>query len=145
MKKLFIYYSLSGNGDMIAEEFKKHDYDICKVTEKKKMPKSFFWTVLKGGFLAGLKHKSDINDFEVDPCDYDEIVVGSPIWNGRFSCPINTVIEKLGLGKNVSFVLYSGSGEGKNAAKFLEENGIRYIILQEPKKHYEELNKLILI
>ena len=42
MKKLFIYSSFTGNGDLVAEEFKKKGYEIRKVIEKKKFPKSFF-------------------------------------------------------------------------------------------------------
>ena len=36
MKKLFIYYSLSGNGDLVAERLSKLGYDPRKVKTKKK-------------------------------------------------------------------------------------------------------------
>ena len=31
MKKLFIYYSLSGNGDYVADYLKNKNYDIIKI------------------------------------------------------------------------------------------------------------------
>ena len=39
MKKIFIYSSFTGNGDLIAEKMKEKGYEIRKVTEKKKFPK----------------------------------------------------------------------------------------------------------
>ena len=55
MKGLFIYYSLSGNGDLVAEKMKEKGYDIRPVRLKKPMPKKFFSQIMAGGFLAGNK------------------------------------------------------------------------------------------
>ena len=49
MKKLFIYYSLSGNGDMVAKRLSELGYDLRKVETAKKMPESFFLRILAGG------------------------------------------------------------------------------------------------
>ncbi len=46
MNKLFIYYSLSGNGDCIAEQLKNKGFAIRSVAPQKKMPKSFFLQIL---------------------------------------------------------------------------------------------------
>lgn len=145
MKRLFIYYSYTGNGDFVANYLKQNDFDIRKVIRKKKLPKSFFFGVLAGGFLAGIKHKDIIVDFDEDVLEYDEIVIGSPIWNGRFASPINTVLSKLDLrGKNVTFILYSGSGEGAKALKRIKKEypEAKVYFLREPKKNPDELLKL---
>ena len=42
MRKIFIYYSLTGNGDFVASKMLENGYEVRKVIEKKKMPKSFF-------------------------------------------------------------------------------------------------------
>ena len=60
MKKIFIYSSFTGNGDLIAEKMKEKGYEIRKVTEKKKFPKSFFWSVFSGGFRAGMGVKAKL-------------------------------------------------------------------------------------
>ena len=144
MKQIFIYYSLTGNGDFIAEKLNK-EIDKRKVIMKKKMPKRFFFMVLSGGFLAGLKVKSKLKDFDNDVSGYDEIIIGSPIWNGRFSTPINTVLSSIDLNnKSLTFILYSGSGEAPKTISLINHKypGSKVIILQEPKKHLDELEKL---
>ena len=46
MSKLFIYYSLTGSGEVVANAMKEKGYELRKVTEKKKMPKKFFFMIL---------------------------------------------------------------------------------------------------
>ena len=102
MKKLFIYYSLSGNGDVVADYLKDRNIDIRKVIMKDKMPKSYILQILKGGFLAGIYYKARLVDFNNNIDSYDEIVIGSPIWNGRLVPAINTVLDKISLDKILS-------------------------------------------
>ena len=145
MKRVFFYYSQSGNGDLIAEELKKQGFTIRKVVPKKKPPKAFFFQILAGGFGAGIGRKEPLCDFDADVTDFDEIVVGSPVWNGRLSCPINTVLDAVDLkDRHPSFVLYSGSGAAPKAEKKLKERfgDVRIVHLKEPKAHPEELEKL---
>ena len=144
MKKIFIYFSLTGNGDLVSDKL-PNDIDKRKVIMKKKLPKKFFFMVMKGGFLAGIKAKSKLVNFDNDVSDYDEVIIGSPIWNGRFSTPINTVLRDVDLtGKKIRFILYSGSGEAKHAVKLINKKykDSDVIILKEPKKYSEELDKL---
>lgn len=142
--KLFIYYSLSGNGDIIADKMKELGYDLRKVNAKS-LKKNNFWNIFKGGFLAGIGAKAKLIDYNNDISNYDEICIGSPIWNGNFSCPINTVLAKTNLdNKNIRFILYSGSGEAKKAIKKINKNypNAQIIVLKEPKKYNEELEKI---
>lgn len=145
MKKIFVYYSFTGNGDVVSEHLKSKGFETFKVIRKKRMPKSFFFSVLHGGFLAGINHKDKLDNFNIDVDGYEEIVIGSPIWNGRFSSPVNTVLACLDLkDKNVKFVFYSGSGEGPKALKRINKEfpNSRAIFLKEPKKNIDELKKL---
>ena len=84
MKKLFLYYSHTGNGDIVSKEFEKAGFEIRKVSEKKKMPKSFFWSIMSGGFRAGLGLRGKLVNYDNDVTSFEKIVIGSPIWNGRF-------------------------------------------------------------
>ncbi|MBP5342818.1 hypothetical protein J6Y73_02705 [bacterium] len=145
MKKLFIYYSFSGNGDIIKNQLENKGYDIRKAIEKNRMPKSFFFSVLIGGFRAGISQKARLVDYDSDVSSYDEIIIGSPIWNGKLTPAINTVLKKTNLdGKKITFVLYSGSGNGKKAQKKIDKlfGESNIIFLKEPKKYNEELKKL---
>mgnify|MGYP002626627908 CR=1 FL=1 len=145
MKKLFIYYSQSGNGDTIAEALAKKGYDLRRITPKKKPPKAFFLQILAGGFGAGIGRKEPLDGYDADVSGYEEIAIGSPIWNGRLSCPVNTVLADTDLkGKALTFVLYSGGGEAPKAEAKIRErfSGARIVHLKEPKSHPDELNKL---
>lgn len=145
MKKLFLYYSNTGNGDVVAEVFKKKGYDIRKFDTVKKLPKSFFWAMMVGGFQAGARKKAKLLPFDQDISSYEEVVIGSPIWNGTFTPALNAVLSVLDLSTSkLSFVFYSGSGEGKKAVERLQKEfpNAPYIFLQEPKKYPEQLKKL---
>lgn len=139
MKKLFVYYSNTGNGDKVREYFEKKGFDIRKVEQKKELPKSFFFKIMAGGFLAGIHHKPKLVNFDPDVSAYDEIVIGSPIWNGLPACPINTVLRDTDIsGKKVAFVLYSGGGTAPKAVKMLKDNyNANVVELMEPKKNPE--------
>ena len=144
MKRVFIYYSLSGNGEAVADYLSKKDYSIVRVETKSKMPKSMFFRILVGGFKASVNYKDKLKDFDTDISKYDEVVIGSPIWNSRLSSPINTVLDKLDLkDKKIKFVLYSASGEDNKATKMLKDKyNCEVINLKEPKKNNDELDKL---
>ena len=149
MKKIFIYYSLSGNGDVVATYLRTNGIDTRKVIMQDKMPKSYIGQILKGGFLAGINHKATLDNFDNNTDNYDEIIIGSPIWNGRFSCPINSVLDNIDLNKRIKFILYSGSGSAPKAEKMIKEKfgNIDIINLKEPKKNIdnmkESLNRII--
>ena len=141
MKKIFIYYSLSGNGDVVATYLKTKNIDVRKVIIKDKMPKSYIGQILKGGFLAGINYKMELDNFDNNTDNYDEIIIGSPIWNGKLACPINTVLDNIDLNKRISFVLYSGSGEAPKAEKMIKERfgNVNIIVLKDPKKNIDDM------
>ena len=144
MKNLFIYYSLTGSGDKVAEELKKQGYEIRKVKSKVKYPKSLFPLMMKGGHRALTNKKDDLENFDTNLKGYDKIVIGSPVWDDRLAPATNALLDKLDLkGKNLSFILYSGSGQAQKATEKIKELfGKEPIILKAPKKHKEELAKL---
>ena len=148
MKKIFIYYSLNGNGDLVADVLREQGVTIRKIKPKKELPKSITGQIFIGGFLAMINHKSKLVDFDKDISKYDEIIIGSPIWNARFSSPINTVLSLLDLkDKKVSFILYSGSGESPKATNLIKEKYPKSTIydLKSPKDNIKELDKLNLL
>ena len=145
MKSLFIFYSYTGNGKLVAKELEKQGVEIREVISKRKMPKSFFFGVLTGGFLASIHAKDKLINFDTNIEGFDHIIIGSPIWNARFSSPINRVLHDLNLkDKKLTFILYAGSGEGKKAESRINKDypGSKIIFLKEPKKFPEELKKL---
>ena len=145
MSKLFIYYSLTNNGDKIADYYKDKGYDIRKIEVKKELPKIFFFRIMTGGFKALINYKEKLINFDNNIDSYDEIIIGSPIWFDRLSSPIRTALNKLDLtNKKVSFTLYSGSGTGKKAEEYINKNypNAKITVLKEPNKNNDELKKL---
>ena len=142
-KKLFIYYSLSGNGDLVAD-YLKHTYDIRKVVTKEPLPKNYILSLITGGFKAMINYKDKLVGFDNDIASYNEIIIGSPIWNSRLSSPINSVLDKINLSnKKITFILYSGSGKAIKAHELINKKFKAKIIdLKEPLRNKEELKKL---
>ena len=95
MKKIFIYYSLTGNGYVVANYLKEKGYEIREVIPKNKYPKNKFLMIMTGGYKATFNKKDKLLYFQKDISEYDKVVIGSPIWNDRLSAPINTVIGLL--------------------------------------------------
>ena len=145
MKKLFLYYSHTGNGDIVARRLEERGYEVRAVTRKRPLPRTFLLCILTGGFLAGIHHKDKLMPYDVNVADYDEIVIGSPIWNGNLASPTNTLLASLNSeGKKLTFVLYAGGGEAPKAVKRLQKAfpAASCIVLKEPKKYPAELDKL---
>lgn len=150
MKKLFIYYSYTGNGDFVASFLKNNGYDIKKIITKEPLPKNRGLSILTGGFKALVGYQDKIENIDLDLNSYDQILIGSPIWNSRLSSPINSVLKLSNLANRcVDFVLYSGSGKATSALSKIkkEYENSEVIVLKEPKNNEEnmknELKKMI--
>lgn len=145
MAKLFIYYTLSCNGDVVSDYLKEKGYDIRKIETKYKLSRHMFFAMMKGGFHALIGKKAKLINYDNNINDYDEIIIGSPIWNSRLTPPINTVLKETNLeNKKVTFILYSGGGIGKKATKKLSKKypNSTIINIKQPKKYMEELKKI---
>ena len=145
MAKLAIYYSDTGNCALAAEKLRERGFDLRRAQPEKELSKSFVLKILQGGFLSGLGKKSKLKDFNADLQGYDEIAVLSPVWNGRTACPINTVLADCDFaGKTLRFILCAGGGSAPKAEKLLKERfpDASVLVLKEPKKYPEELEKL---
>ena len=57
MKKLFVYFSLTGNGDLVSSVYKEKGFEIRKVESKKKYSKKMFPLMMKG--YHSVCHRTD--------------------------------------------------------------------------------------
>ena len=145
MSKLFIYYTLSGNGDVVANYLSEKGVDMRKIETKYKLSKHMLPAMMKSGFHAMIGKKAKLINYNNDISNYDEIIIGSPIWNSRLTPPINTVLKITNLeSKKVTFILYSGGGMGKKATKKLSKKypNSTIINIKQPKKYNDELKKV---
>ncbi len=143
---LFIYYSLSGNGDAVANYFTQNSISTRKIIPVKSLPKNFALRIMTGGFLASIGYRDKLVNFDNDITKYDEIIIGSPIWNDRLSTPVNSALSCLNLSnKKLTFILYSGRGYAKNATEKINKlyPQAKIINLKEPKKYPKDMLNIL--
>ena len=141
MSKLFIYYSYTKNGDVVADYLKEKGFEIRKVEAKYKLSRFFVLGMLQGGFAASVGRKPKLINYNSDISGYDEVYIGSPIWNARFAPVTNSILKETKLdGKKLTFVLYSGSGTAPKAELKIKKlyPEAKVILLKEPKKYNDE-------
>ena len=115
MKKLVVYYSLSGNTEEAAKKIaEKSGADLLKLQTKKNMPKSFAAQLFVGGGQVILNHIPELLPYEKDVDAYDEIILGSPIWNSKGVPAVNAFLKNENTAKKVTALFFlSGGGDTK--------------------------------
>ena len=147
MRKLFIYYSLTGNTQVVADFLNESGYEIRKIETKEPLPSNSFLRLLVGGFKALIGYKDKLINFNNDISSYKDIIIGSPVWNNRLSSPVLSAISNLNLSdKNVTIVLCSASGKYKNVIKNVSKKckNAKIIILKEPKNNVDASREMLL-
>ena len=146
MKKLFIYYSQSGNGDSLCELMKAKGFDIIKVETVKPIKKMNFFRILRYGGEAMMKKKRPIKPIDLRLEEYDHVFIGSPIWNDRLATPILALLSEFEFDKEITkFILYSGGGSAKHAEAQLKQTGFKWdpIVLKQPLKYPDEAKEAL--
>lgn len=113
MKRIVVYYSLSGNTGEAAKQIAKGlGADLLKLETKRKMPKSFAAQIFVGGGQVALHHIPKLRPLDKEISDYDEIVLGSPIWNSKGVPAINAFLrDKTAAAKVTALFFLSAGGE----------------------------------
>lgn len=122
-KRIIVFYSLSGNTkDAVEAIAGKTESDVLQIDTVKAMPKSFFARILVGGGQVAMKYLPKLKSFENDLSAYDEIIIGTPIWNGKCVPAIRSFIQDETIAKKIAGVIVtSGSGNVTKCMKELEE------------------------
>lgn len=152
MKTAIIYYSMSGNTAYVADLLKKQldsEATLIEIKPVKAFPdsgfKKFFW----GGKSAVMGEKPKLCDYPFDADEYDQIIIGFPVWAGRVAPPIRTFVEDnktaLGQKKIAAFACQSGSGAEKALDGLKKLIGITdfqsEMILIDPKEKPNKTNE----
>lgn len=126
MKNLIIYYSLEGDTKLVAELISNEiECDAIELKPKKEFARGkiskFFW----GGRSVLLKQKPELSNSYIDLKQYDNIFIGTPVWCGTYTPPINTFLDKYKSdlkGKNLAlFACHGGGGADKCFTNFKSE------------------------
>ena len=126
MKSLVVYYSRSGNSKFVAQKIaEKIGADTEEVIDKKN--RRGWIGFLIAGFDATRGKETQIEETRFLLDNYDLIVVGTPIWNGKPTPAIRTYLRKNDLSnkKVALFWTLAGRNEEKAATnmKALFPNG----------------------
>jgi len=122
MKTAVVYYSMSGNTQLAAERIAGIlGADLIRLVPEKAYPdkgfRKFFW----GGKSAVMGEKPALEPFAFRAEEYEQIILGTPIWAGTFAPPLRTFADRYRdalAGKSLAFfACMSGSGAEKAAAK----------------------------
>lgn len=121
MKRAIIYYSLSNNTKATAEYLaEKLGADVYRIDFVKPLPNNKAGQMLEGGRQVTFGVKPEIKGVPDDISQYDEIILGSPIWAGKCASPFNTLFDNQELcDKVVAIFTYSGGGDNSGCIKSL--------------------------
>lgn len=134
MKSLIVYYSRTGKNRQLAQYISEKCH--CPNDEIIDMVKrGGYGGFLKSGFSTMLRLGSKIAPKKIDPIDYENIILCSPIWVGILPPAVRTYLKtNKDRIRNVYFISISGLGRENKMLK----NDIRMVYGKNP-------NKLLLI
>ena len=140
LKKLIVYYSLTGNTRFIAETLKDSiEADILELKPIKELNADSSSRFIWGGYQSTMKKKPKLMDFDIKPLEYDIVILGTPVWAWNISPPMRSFLAKFDLtGKNVALWMCH-AGDGVKAMKKFKEalkgaNIVENISFQVPLK-----------
>ena len=135
-KKLVAYFSASGNTKEAAETIAKAaGADICEITPKVRYTKADLnWVDKKSRSSVESNNKSfrsEIIKNDIDMGQYDEVIIGFPIWWYVAPTIVNTFLEAYDFAgkKIVLFATSGGSGFG-NTVKELQPSAPDAVITE---------------
>lgn len=129
MKKLVVFYSYEGNTKLIAESIANSiGADILELKPINEMKSKGFMKFVWGGRDAVMKKRPKLNDFNINFDDYDQIIIGTPVWAFTYAPPFNTLFSEYNIvNKDIALFCCHEGGMGmvfNNLKKNLHGNNI---------------------
>ncbi len=114
--------------------------DISEIrTVKESQPRGlakFIW----GGSQVMMKKLPEIKALDKNPMEYDLIFIGTPVWAGSVSPPVNTVFSKnIITGKNIALFYCHLGGAEKVIERFSEVLGSNTLISSQECVNVEKI------
>ena len=115
MKRIVVYYSLEGNTKQAAERLAGQlQAELLEIRLLKEIPKEGGKKFMIGGMQATFGICPKLSDTAFDLASYDEIILGTPVWEGKCAPAIRSFIKKNHPDDKVVAV-FTCSGGGDNA------------------------------
>ena len=119
MKTAVVYYSIDGNGALVAKELiALLNADLIRLHTADEKPRKGFVQFLWGCKMMLLNKNPPLKPYSFNPLAYDLIILGSPVWGASPAPPIRSFLAEAGLsGKKVAFYLTHTGSVGKAREK----------------------------
>jgi flavodoxin len=147
MRCLVVYYTRTGITKAVAETVAAElGADLEEIVDLKKREGKLGW--LSGGRDAMQKKQTEIASTAKAPCDYDLIILGTPIWAWAPTPAFRTYVAKNGLGGRKVAVFYTYGSDPKQASEKIHQvlEGVEVVgelALKDPSKNKAETEKQI--
>jgi flavodoxin len=117
VKSAVIYYSLTGNTSLVAKMIAERiEADIIKLKPEKEIPSTGAGKYFMGGKSVMLNEKPKLINEELNLENYDTLIIGTPIWAGSITPPINTFLSENVI-KDKRIFLFATHSPGTNTEK----------------------------
>ncbi|SCY91178.1 flavodoxin family protein [Alkaliphilus peptidifermentans] len=117
LKAIVVYYSFEGNTKLMAEVMAEAiGADLLGIKPVKEMKSKGFSKYLWGGSQVIMSKKPELEPLNLDPANYDVIIIGTPVWAWTYVPPIATLLDTVDF-KNKGIGLFSCHG-GQNGKTF---------------------------
>ncbi|MHA1986206.1 MAG: flavodoxin family protein [Promethearchaeota archaeon] len=146
-KVLIVYYSLTGNTKFIADALiNSIEADILELKPIKELNADSSSKFVWGGYQSTMKIKPKLRPFDINPLEYDLIILGTPVWAWNISPPMRSFLSKFDLTNKKVALWMSHAGDGIKAMKRFKEtlkgaNIVGNISFQDPLKKNADENK----
>ncbi|WBW99674.1 flavodoxin family protein [Oceanirhabdus sp. W0125-5] len=121
-KSIVVYYSFEGSTKRLAEKLSKELKCEClELKAIKEIKTRGFFKYVWGGRQAVMKKAPDLNPYELKLENYENIIIGTPVWAGTIAPPIRTFLKDENIkNKKIAFFCSHEGGKGKVFEKFRE-------------------------
>ncbi|MHA1753903.1 MAG: flavodoxin family protein [Candidatus Odinarchaeia archaeon] len=141
MKRLIVYYSRTGNNERLAALLnEKIEANVEKLIDLKN--RRGILGFLRAGFDGTFKRTTKIGEVKFNPGEFDLVIFGFPVWNGRLPSAIRTYLRKFkGSFKTVACFSCNKGGPKGVFKDFMEEIGLEPVATLNIKdKELKNLN-----
>lgn len=122
MKNLIVYYSYEGNTEELVNGIKDSiNADVLKLVPKKEKKTKSLFRFVWGGMQVYMTKTPELEKYNINLAEYDNIFIGSPCWFGTYAPPINTFLSENEIKDKNIFLFVCNGGNMRNTWKNYEE------------------------
>lgn len=119
MKKLVIFYSLTGNTRFVAGAISRAiDAETLELQTAEEPGSRGFMRYFWGGRQVMMKEEPALLPLDKDPSEYDLLIIGTPVWAFTYAPALASFFSKTKLqGKKIALFCCSHGGKGGTLEK----------------------------